>query len=218
MKPQEKEAPQRGASISQKPCYASKHKTFSHKRRKPRTPKQTQDSSAKSMPFSVENAEKYLGLEGLFDGKMTHLSFDCPKPLREAFKQECKANGTSTCKTLQHYMVAYVTTSRLKKHALGNTISKVFDVPLTIGSLNFEQNVQSRVRRYVPRLVDEAVMEVKKTKRVLVVNDLPDYSVMSLEELDRKHRLYQNMGRMGKSALVAAELKRRRLFNASEAC
>ena len=101
-------------------------------------------SITKSMPSNVE-AE--LGLGSLFSGNITHLSFDCPIKLREAFKSETKDNGTSVCKELQKYMVSYVATSRIKKHALGNTLSKLVDVPFTIENLNFEQYVQSRPRR-----------------------------------------------------------------------
>ena len=63
---------------------------------------------------------------------------------------------------------------------------------------------------------DVETVEVKQVKTVkkkqMVVNDLPDYSKMPLEELDKKHRLYQNIGQLGKSALIVAELKRRGVF------
>ena len=88
-------------------------------------------------------------MEDLFKGKMTHLSFDCPKTLREAFKQECKCNGTSVCKELQKYQLSYIATSRIKRHALGNTLSKALAVDFTIENLNFEQYVQSRPRRFL---------------------------------------------------------------------
>ena len=97
----------------------------------------------------LSDVEKILGVNGLFDGEIKHLSFDCPLNLRIAFKQECEANGTSICKTLQNYQLSYIVVSRLKKHAYGNTLSKLVDVPLVIENLNCVQNVQSRVRRYI---------------------------------------------------------------------
>jgi hypothetical protein len=109
---------------------------------------QHSESITRSM---LSDVEKILGISGLFEGEMTHLSFDCPKNLREAFKQECKANGVSVCKMLQNYALAYIVVSRLKKHAYGNTLSKLVDVPLVIENLNCVQNVQSRVRRYIKK-------------------------------------------------------------------
>jgi hypothetical protein len=96
------------------------------------------------MPFDVE---RMLGLEGLFDGEIKHATFDCPINLREVFKKECKANGTSVCKELQKFRLSYIVASRIRKNALGNTLAKLVDVPFTIENLNFEQYVQSRPRR-----------------------------------------------------------------------
>lgn len=107
--------------------------------------KQAKDSIAGSM---LSNVAEELGLEDLFHGEITHLSFDCPKNLREAFKEEVKRNSSSVCKELQKYQLSYIVASRIKKHAFGNTISKLVDVPVTIENLNFSQYVQSRVRRY----------------------------------------------------------------------
>ena len=114
--------------------------------RKPKKCKEVNkvQSIATSMPFNVE---KELGLEDLFTGTLTHLSFDCPTKLREAFKQEVKSNGTSVCKELQKFQLSYIATSRIKKHALGDTLSKALTVDFTIENLNFEQYVQSRPRR-----------------------------------------------------------------------
>ena len=105
-----------------------------------------QHSITKSSLFSIEQT---LGLTDLFGGNMTHASFDCPTNLREAFKLECKHNGTSTCKELTKYMANYVATSRIEKHALGNTISRFMDPKFTIEEMIFNQNVQSRPRRYI---------------------------------------------------------------------
>ncbi len=77
----------------------------------------------------LSEIEEILSINCLFEGEMTHLSFDCPKNLRQAFKQECKANSVSVCKMLQNYQLTYIVVSRLKKHAYGNTLSKLVDVP-----------------------------------------------------------------------------------------
>jgi hypothetical protein len=120
-----------------------------HKRRNATNEQKKRINIADSIAGSMlSDVEKILGVEGLFDGEMTHLSFDCPKNLRSEFKQECKANGTTVCKTLQNYQLAYIVISRLKKHAYGNTLSRLVDAPIVIENLNCIQNVQSRVRRY----------------------------------------------------------------------
>lgn len=90
-------------------------------------------------------------MEGLFKGKLVHESFDCPVTLRDAFKDECKQNGSSVCKELQKYELSYIVSSRIKKHAFGNTFSKLANIPVTIGNLNLHTYVQSRVRRYGPQ-------------------------------------------------------------------
>ena len=125
----------------------------------------TNNKNNNSNPHSIagsmlrEVAEQ-LGLDGLFDGKIVHVSFDCPYNLREAFKHEIISNGTSQCKELQKFMLSYIVVSRLKKHALGNTLSKLVDVPFTIENLSLNQYVQSRPRRYVRDVGNEAVSDV----------------------------------------------------------
>ncbi|MCS7114915.1 MAG: hypothetical protein RMJ15_06800 [Nitrososphaerota archaeon] len=84
----------------------------------------------------------------LFGGKIVHLSFDCPEKLRNAFNQAVKAKGESACKILQKYMALHVLKATLEKHAYGNTLSRVVDVPLCVGEVRFEQYVQSRPRRF----------------------------------------------------------------------
>jgi hypothetical protein len=103
-------------------------------------------SIAKSMLFSIEET---LGLNSLFEGKMVHYSFDCPLNLREAFNTETKENGTSGCQEARRLMAQYVFSSMVKKHALGNTMSKIAESNFSIESMNFTQNVQSRPRRYL---------------------------------------------------------------------
>jgi hypothetical protein len=108
--------------------------------------KKQENCIAKSRLFPIEET---LELDGLFDGKLYHLSFDCPKNLALAFKQETRDNGTSICKELQKYMLSYVSSARMQKTAFGNTISRVLKPSLTIENLNFEQYCQTRPRRYV---------------------------------------------------------------------
>ena len=105
---------------------------------------------AESMPFSIDDLATK---QALFNGEMTHLSFDCPKNLRTALNNAVKQNGTSVCKILCEYSVAYVTATMIKKHALANTKiepdRKETVVNVAIGELSFTQNVQNRPRRIV---------------------------------------------------------------------
>lgn len=96
--------------------------------------------------------EQILGLDSLFEGDMKHLSFDIPTNLRNALNYECRANGDSACKILVKSAALYVVTSRVKKHALGDTLSKILDVTFTIGEVNFTQNCQTRPRRWIRRI------------------------------------------------------------------
>lgn len=122
-------------------------KAFTTKRKHNHKTKPNYDYSiAKSMLKSIDSS---VALEGLFDGDTVHLSFDCPTNLRLAFNAETKHNGTSVCKELTHFMAQYVFSSLVKKHALGNTISKLAETNFTIESMNFTQNVQNRPRRLV---------------------------------------------------------------------
>ena len=132
-----------------------------HKHAKKLSPQQPNSNNSNKPSDSIagsmlrEVAEQ-LGLDGLFDGKIVHVSFDCPYNLREAFKHEIISNGSSQCKELQKFMLSYIVVSRLKKHALGNTLSKLVDMPMVIENLSLNQYVQSRPRRYVRRVRDES--------------------------------------------------------------
>jgi hypothetical protein len=118
----------------------------SGRRRKNRKTNANKDSIAKSSLFPIE---QILGLDGLFDGKITHFSFDIPLTLRKAFVDELKRNGDSGCKLLVKAVLSYVAVSKLRRQSLGDTLSKALDVGFVIQNLNFEQNVQSRPRRYI---------------------------------------------------------------------
>jgi len=61
-------------------------------------------------------------VKDLFCGEMTHLSFDCPKTLRDTFKTECKRNGLSVCHLLRNFMTSFIIASRLKA-CFPNTMS-----------------------------------------------------------------------------------------------
>lgn len=105
----------------------------------------------------LSSIEQELGLTGLFDGIVYHLSFDCPKPLALALKKATHDNGTSICKELQAFALSYVVKDHIEKSAFGNTLSKVLDPHLTIENLNFEQYVQSRPRRLVRHVEPQVV-------------------------------------------------------------
>lgn len=111
-----------------------------------------EDSIAKSHLLSIDSE---LDLKGLFEGNMANTSFRCPLNLRQAFKTETKQNGSSTCAILRVFMFDYVLASRIKKHALGNTMSHLVDANFTIENLNFEQYTQSRPRRLIRNVESE---------------------------------------------------------------
>jgi len=114
------------------------------KNQKQHKQKQT-DSIAPSMLFDGVLEEQF---KGLFGGKIVHMSFDCPENLRKAFVETVKLEKSSACKILQKYMALHVLKATLTKHALGNTLSLLVDVPLRVGEVRFEQYVQSRPRRF----------------------------------------------------------------------
>jgi len=120
--------------------------TKSGKRRKNRRARNIKDSIAKNQLFSIE---KELGLEGLLEGNTAKQTVRIPLRFREAFKQECKANGTSTCKVILELQAIWFLRSRIQKTALSSTMSKIVEANFSIGEVNFTQNVQSRVRRNV---------------------------------------------------------------------
>jgi len=122
---------------------AKRHKKHS------KTNKQS-DSSAGSMLFDGLFEERF---KDLFGGKIVHMTFDCPLNLRKAFNEAAKAKGESACKILQKYMALHVLKTMLEKHAYGNTLSMLVDVPLHVGEVKFEQYVQSRPRRFGSNVV-----------------------------------------------------------------
>ena len=126
-----------------------------HKKHKPKP----QLGITESMLFSKD----YYDLkQALKDDCLVHLSFDCPKQLRDAFNWATKANGTSTCKMLQQLALNYTLATMVKKHALANTNlspeKEATVVNLNIGDMNFEQYVQNRPRRLIANHNVDAVV------------------------------------------------------------
>lgn len=119
------------------------------------SPKKKQNNSDSIAGSMLRNVVSELGLDDLFGGEIVHASFDCPSNLRKAFKEVTNQEGSSVCKELQKYMAARVIVSRLKKHALGNTLSKLVESSFVIENLNLNTYVQSRVRRYHKEITAE---------------------------------------------------------------
>lgn len=126
------------------------------KRKKHNASSPIEDSISRSMLATIE---KELDLDGLFDGEIVHLSFDCPRRLRDALVYEARDNGDSVCKVLQHKGFSYVVGSRIKKHALGSTLRHLLDVDFNIENLSFQQYNQSRPRRIIKEKTTEASEE-----------------------------------------------------------
>lgn len=155
-------SPKISPEVQEKDSFSSKIFTTAPKsgRRKPNKRKQIyEDSKAKSYLSSIEQE---LGIEGLLEGDEVKSCFKTYKKLRDDFKKECKANGTSVCEELNHLEASYIIQSRMKKLSLSNTMSKLVDTRFSVGSINFTQQIQSRPRRYIqkPEIVIEPEPEV----------------------------------------------------------
>lgn len=132
----------------------------------------SKDSIAESLLFSID---ELVTKQNLFEGKITHYSFDCPKNLRVAFNNAVKANGSSGCKNLVNYMVAYVSATMIKKTALANTFldagkNKETVVNVGINELSFTQNVQNRPRRLVSCNSEAVVNDPELEGRCMIGN------------------------------------------------
>jgi hypothetical protein len=139
--------PQISTNSQEKDSFCPKVFTTQPKNHKRRKNKNTifEDSTVKRQLFSIE---RELGLEGLLEGKLVKQTVRIPFNLKEAFKRECRANGTSTCKIAIELQTVWLIKERMQKTALGCTMSKMIDANFNIGEVNFTQSVQSRVRRY----------------------------------------------------------------------
>ena len=102
--------------------------------------------------LSNNDLEKQAG--GLLQGEVVHLSFDCPKPLREAMKQTAQRNGLSLCKMLCVLGAACVVADQRKEHAFSNTIGGRQPL-VSIGALNFEQYCQTKPRRWMGKAPED---------------------------------------------------------------
>ena len=156
-----------------------------NRKKKPKTFSQPQqnkhaDSIGKSMLLGVENCsseklvkwfvDEEMGkfvrfvemLDGvdLLGGKVVHLSFDCPKNLREYFNKVAKRKVGSSCKLLRSFMLKTIAQHVLEKHALGNTLSDVVPAVFNVPQIVMPTYVQSRPRRYVR--ANEVVEEKSK--------------------------------------------------------
>lgn len=104
--------------------------------------------------FGDENNERKayesMLLTTLFNGELTHLSFDCPKPLRQTFKTAVKANGSSVCHVLQTFMVTYLVANHYQKACFNDT----YRHPITVKNLVIPTYVKERVRR-VKRIAEQ---------------------------------------------------------------
>jgi hypothetical protein len=182
------------SKINDRVNYKKSSKTKTHNQ------KQTQDCMT-NVHFSEYVKTEWKG------GKRLPISIRINNKLYEEFKRVSKQLYGSTCRAVENLMAVTVLSARKNVH-FSNTQNTI-----RIGELHIERPV--RPRRYLPmQEVEEVTVKTvteKKTKKI-VVDDLPDYSSMTLERLDKLHKLYQNMGEVGRSALVVAELKRRGVF------
>jgi hypothetical protein len=159
------------------PIIFTTHPKNGHRHKK-KTNSIYEDSIAKRRFFSIDEE---LKLKGLFEGKLYHLSFDCPKPLGLTFKQATHDNGTSICKELQKFMYIYLVAVQTQKTALGNTISKVPKSNLNI-NLTSNQYVQSRPRRLVRNVEPQKLtLDGKLTCQIGNCNNLSDGKGVYLE-------------------------------------
>ena len=87
-------------------------------------------------------------------------------------------------------------------------------LPIVVGSTEAQAIALQLEKISPPRplthdLLKNILDSIKALITQIVVNDLPDYSGYSLEKLDRLHKIYRNLGAVGQSALVVAELRKR---------
>jgi hypothetical protein len=169
---------------------------------KPRTSKQTQFNACNTGVYPIRTH----GV-GLWGNKRVVMSVRVDEKIKREGTEVLQLLYGSTCRGIESFLtllIAAYKQQKLKGVYPSNTIE--------IGKLVIERNLRPRRKLVVPKEEIEETTEirrVKKTKRRLVLDDLPDYSQYSLEKLDKLHRMYQNLGDVGKSALVFTELKRR---------
>lgn len=181
-------------------CFsAKKSKTFtttpkSGRRRPNKKINDAKNTEILRIALSMLNAKELeRHVNGLFEGEMTHLSFDIKKPLREELNLVARERGTSVCKILCGLASAFIIAHHTSKNALSNTKNSM-NTPIVIESLNFTQHVQSRPRRLIRH---EEPQEVSKSKSPLVSHryvklesherQSKDYSLMDMNSLESEY-------------------------------
>ena len=149
--------------------------------------------------FLESDAYKYMSGER----KPTGIRVD--SGLYKRFKQVSKAIYGSTCRAFELYMIAIIETAEKGVH-FSDT-----QHPIKIENIVIERNIRARrslpIQSFEETVTD--VREVKEVKRKIVLSDVPDYSVYPTEKLEKLHKSAWNLGHVGKSALICAELKKR---------
>lgn len=105
---------------------------------------QKDESSSKAQEESKINSivKACLPFSDLLDGPIVHLSFDCPKNLRLAFKQATHSTGQTVCFVLRGFMQQYIVSQHYRKACFPNTLQ-----PVKIENMILPTYVKSRVRR-----------------------------------------------------------------------
>ena len=169
---------------------------------KTKAPKQTQFNTC----MTGVNPIRTHGM-GIWGNPRKVMGIRVDEKLKKEATVALKAIFGSTCRGIEPYLASIVAMYHNRE------IDGVYPSnTLSIGKIVIERNLRSRRKLLVP--VEEVtetteIKKVKRTKRKLLVNDLPDYSNFSLKNLERAHRVAQNLGNLGTSALIASEFKRR---------
>jgi len=161
-------------------------------------PSNSSNSIENSMLFGVENWDrerlakwfvneemgKFVAFVKLLDGydllggDIVHLSFDCPRNLREYFNQVARRKAGSSCKLLRSFMLKTIAQHVLEKHALGNTLSDVVPSVFNVPAIVMPTYVQSRVRRYVGDVKGEVESRVEDEEDDDFVNQFGVWCVL----------------------------------------
>ena len=136
------------------------NKVFTTHRKTTHRKQKSKNSIVNSRLLSIE---KELGISGLLDGKVYHLSFDCPKPLAKLFKEATKANHYSICEVLQDAASAYVLKYVLEKSTFRNTLTNLLNrrgsSTTVIENINHVQYTQTKPRRLIRDSEDSVEVE-----------------------------------------------------------
>lgn len=193
-------------------------KTPSPEHSKSHSPRQPRQSSTKNKSISASDSSMtkdfffdYVKKEWKSD-KRVPATVRVNKKLYLEFKQVSKALYGSTCRAVEAFMAVTVLSAR-QKAFFSHTVSQ--PVPIHIGEIHIERNL--RPRRSLP-LQDFEVHEeseavvVQKSKKPVSLKALPDFSKFSTERLKQLHVQAKNSGQVGRSGLIAYELKKRGIY------